>query len=135
MKLKKITPVIVVDAIEPCLEFWVDRLGFTKTVEVPHEGALGFVILNHSPTEIMLQSRASVEADVPGTLANGAAKDGVGLFIEVEGPLDPWVAKLRGMAIAVERRTTFYGADEIGVHAPDGPLVMFASFAGANPAE
>lgn len=74
MKLKKITPVIVVDAIEPCLEFWVDRLGFTKTVEVPHEGALGFVILNHSPTEIMLQSRASVEADVPARSSTAPRK-------------------------------------------------------------
>jgi len=129
MTLKRITPVIVVEAIEPCLGFWVDRLGFTRTVEVPHGEALGFVILNHGSTELMLQSRASVEADVPALVAGGTAKDGVGLFIEVEGPLDPWVEKLAGMEIAVERRKTFYGADEIGVHAPDGPLVMLASFA------
>lgn len=131
MTLKKITPVVVVDAIEPCLGFWVDRLGFTRTVEVPHGDALGFVILNHGSTELMLQSRASVEADVPALIVGGTAKDGVGLFIEVDGPLDPWVEKLKGMEIAVERRKTFYGADEIGVKAPDGPLVMFASFAGA----
>ena len=28
----KLTPVLIVDAIEPCLLFWVDRLGFTVTV-------------------------------------------------------------------------------------------------------
>ena len=97
MTLKKITPVVVVDAIEPCLGFWVDRLGFTRTVEVPHGDALGFVILNHGSTELMLQSRASVEADVPALIVGGTAKDGVGLFIEVDGPLDPWVEKLKGM--------------------------------------
>ena len=30
--LKKITPVLMVEAIEPCLPFW-DRLGFTKVAE------------------------------------------------------------------------------------------------------
>ena len=41
MRLKGLTPVLVVDAIEPVLGFWVDRLGFKKTTEVPHEGRLG----------------------------------------------------------------------------------------------
>ena len=41
----KITPVLFVDAIEPGLPFWIDKLGFTKTVEVPGEGGLAFVIL------------------------------------------------------------------------------------------
>lgn len=43
MKLQKLTPVLMVDAIEPVLDFRVKRLGFTKTVELEHEGHLGFV--------------------------------------------------------------------------------------------
>ena len=46
LTVQKLTPVLVVDAIEPCLSFWVDRLGFEKTVEVPEGNArievLGF---------------------------------------------------------------------------------------------
>ena len=45
VELKKLTPILTVESIEPSLPFWVDALGFTKTVEVPHEGALGFAIL------------------------------------------------------------------------------------------
>ena len=30
--LKKLTPLMMVDAIEPCLGFW-ERLGFARTVE------------------------------------------------------------------------------------------------------
>jgi len=41
----KITPMIYAPAIEPELKFWVDQLGFTKTVEVPDGDKLGFVIL------------------------------------------------------------------------------------------
>jgi len=32
MRMKKLTPVLFVEAIEPCLPFWTERLGFTKTV-------------------------------------------------------------------------------------------------------
>ena len=43
-----LTPILVVDEIEPCIPFWTERLGFQKTTEVPHEGELGFVILERS---------------------------------------------------------------------------------------
>jgi len=56
--MKKLTPVLYVDAIEPCLPFWVDRLGFSKTVEVPHENAIGFVILARDGLELMYQTWA-----------------------------------------------------------------------------
>ena len=56
----KITTVLYMDAIEPALAFWVDRLGFTKAVEVPEGDRLGFVILHHGSSELMLQTRESV---------------------------------------------------------------------------
>lgn len=42
--MKKLTPVLAVDEIEPVLPFWIERLGFEKTVEVPQGDRLGFVI-------------------------------------------------------------------------------------------
>ena len=35
MNVKRITPVLLVNEIEPVIPFWVDRLGFAKTIEVP----------------------------------------------------------------------------------------------------
>jgi len=35
ISMKKLTPILLVKEIEPSLPFWVDRLGFKKTVEVP----------------------------------------------------------------------------------------------------
>ncbi len=55
----KITPNLIVDRIEDCLPFWVDRLGFETTVQVPQGDRLGFVILKRELIELMLQSRAS----------------------------------------------------------------------------
>jgi len=126
MKLKRITPVIVVDAIEPVLAFWVDRLGFTKTNEVPHEGHLGFVILERDGIELMYQTVASVAADV--SALKGVPLRGTMLFIEVDN-LDEIEKKLAGVTYVVPRRTTFYGSQEVIVREPGGNTVNFAQFA------
>ena len=121
--MKKLTPVIMVQSIEPCLPFW-DRLGFTKTAEVPEGGRLGFVILAKDSVEVMYQTHESVEKDaaglVPRTHGHGAA-----LFIEV-GDVESVARALEGIEIVVPRRKTFYGMDEIGVREPGGHVVMFA---------
>lgn len=35
MKVERITPILFAENIEPCLEFWVEGLGFEKNAEVP----------------------------------------------------------------------------------------------------
>ena len=50
--INKVTPVLVVDAIEPVLPLW-DALGFARTAEVPHGAGLGFVILSADGVEVM----------------------------------------------------------------------------------
>ena len=59
----KITAVLIVEEIEKSLEFWVDRMGFTKTVEVPEGDRVGFVILVRDGAELMMQTLASVRKD------------------------------------------------------------------------
>ena len=34
MNVKKITPVLLVEEVEPYVQFWVERLGFEKTAVV-----------------------------------------------------------------------------------------------------
>ena len=122
--MKKLTPVLVVDEIEPCLPFWVDRLGFAKTVEIPEGSRLGFVILTKDDVEVMYQSRESVEKDVPALVPK---RDGhaIGLFIEVSDVAAVERA-LKGFEVIVPRRKTFYGMDEVGVREPGGNAVVFA---------
>jgi len=110
--MKKLTPVIVVDEIEPCLPFWVDRLGFEKTAEIPEGSKLGFVILRKDDVEVMYQSRESVEKDVP-TLVPARGGHSTTLFIEVSDVAAVERA-LEGFDVKLPRRRTFYGMDEIG---------------------
>ena len=132
--MKKATPIMTVEQIEPCLPFWTERLGFEITATVPHEDRMGFAMLQNGSVELMYQSRASVEADLgPKTveagypdLATQMAEGMSTLFIEVDA-IDPVVAALEGADIVVPRRQTFYGMDEIFVRAPCGTLVGFAA--------
>jgi uncharacterized glyoxalase superfamily protein PhnB len=124
--MKKLTPVVFVEEIEPVLPFWVDRLGFEKVAEVPHGDALGFVILKRGGVEVMYQTRASVAADVPA--AADTPMRGSLLFIEVEN-LDEVERALAGVPPVIPRRKTFYGSDELIVREPAGNMVTFAQFA------
>jgi hypothetical protein len=124
MELRKVVPIIVVEAIEPCLSFWTDRLGFTPVVEVPHEGRIGFVILAKDGHEVMYQSRASIAADAPGVAAS-AQGHGIVLYLDVDD-INAVERMVAGLEVVVPRRTTFYNSEEIFVRAPCGTIVGFA---------
>ena len=125
-EMRKLSPLLTVEAIEPCLSFWVERLGFAKTVEVPDGSSLGFVILAKDGVEIMYQSRASVAKDIPPMVSSAAgAMPAMGLFIEV-GDIDAVEQSLSGIPHVIPRRKTFYGMDEVVVRDPGGYVVVFA---------
>ncbi len=122
-----LSPILAVEAIEPLLPFWTGRLGFTLAAQVPHRGALGFVILQQGSVRVMLQTRASILEDVeavhailePGT---PILFFGVRSIEETREALEGWGPVL------VPLRETWYGAREIWVQSPEGAVVGFAEF-------
>lgn len=129
MSVKRVTPVIVVDRIEPVLPFWVDRLGWEKTVEVPDSahGGLGFVILVKDGAELMFQTWASVSEDAGASVFPSQPRDHTPLFIEVTDLADVQ-RRLGGQGVIIAERTTFYGARETIVRTGYGQVVTFAQF-------
>jgi uncharacterized glyoxalase superfamily protein PhnB len=128
---KKLTPIITVEQIEPCLPFWTDKLGFEVTVTVPHGEHLGFAMLHSGDVEVMYQTRASIDADLGATGAiKGLGRELSGstatLFLEV-ARLDEVIDALGETEVVVPRRQTFYGMDEVFVRPPCGTLVGFAA--------
>ena len=126
MSVKKITAVLLVDEVEPCVKFWVDRLGFEKTAEVPDGDRVVFAMLQKNGAEIMYQTYDSVEKDHPhpGLLER---KGPTFLFIEVDD-LAATKAAMEGAEMVMEERATFYGSREIGVRDPGGHVITFAQF-------
>lgn len=125
MKMKKSTVVFYVEDIETCLPFWEERLGFEVTGTVPHGERVGFAMLEKGGVEVMYQTRASMEDDLPALAEKPTG--GAFVFVEVED-LDDVEESLDGIELVVPRRQTFYGTDELVVREPGGNVVTFAEF-------
>ena len=128
INVKRITPVLFVKEIEPALPFWVEKLGFTKAIEVPHGKKIGFVALQKGSTELMYQTYASVAEDLPSFAE--IQKGPTFLYIEVDN-LDAVVSALKNSKIVQPERTAFYGMREVGFQEPGGHYVTFAQPAAA----
>jgi uncharacterized glyoxalase superfamily protein PhnB len=125
-QIKKSTPVLFVDAIEPSLPFWQERLGFDRPVEVPDGDRLGFAILTNGVVEVMYQTVAMLKKD-SAAHASQFRDDKSFLFVEVDD-LEAVISALSGFEVSMPRRETFYGSTEIGYREPGGHFVTFAQF-------
>jgi uncharacterized glyoxalase superfamily protein PhnB len=123
-EVKKITPILFAEELEPSIQFWTEKIGFRKTVEVPEGNKIGFVILEKNGLELMYQSFASVDKD---NAATGAAvrKGPSFLYIEV-ADIDAAMSAIKGAEIVMPMRTTFYQAREFGIKDPVGHYLIFA---------
>lgn len=126
--MQAIVPNLIVPSIEDCLPFYL-ALGFEKAAEVAHPpdgeagSPLGFVILKHGATELMLQSTASLALDVAPL---GDDRYRSVLYVRVTS-LEPIRAALKERERVVPERTTFYGARELIVRDPAGNALFFAA--------
>ncbi|MGB6833279.1 MAG: VOC family protein [Candidatus Acidiferrum sp.] len=125
MNVKKITPVLLVSEIEPIVPFWVDRLGFTKTIEVPDGSKLGFVAFQKGSVEVMYQTYASVEKDAPPAMAASARKGPTFLYLETDN-LDTVLASMKSVPKVMPEHTAFYGMREFAIQDPAGHFITFA---------
>jgi hypothetical protein len=128
--IKKVTPLLIVNRIEPLLALW-DALGFARAAEIPHADELGFVILSRDGVEVMYQTFDSVRGDEARVLEGPRAIGAAAVFIEVDD-IEALAALIpTGSDVIVARRTTFYGSTEIVIRDGAGNVITFAQFAPA----
>jgi hypothetical protein len=122
---QKQSPVLLVDAVRPCLAFWTG-LGFQCVAEVPGpDGEPQFALLVRDGIEVMYQTRASVQAECPAALAAPRGHS-IALYFDVSD-LDGVDRTLAGLTRIAERHRTFYGTEEFSVREPGGAVVTFAT--------
>jgi uncharacterized glyoxalase superfamily protein PhnB len=124
LKVQKITALLFAEEIEPSVKFWVERLGFTKAIEVPDGNKLAFAALQKENLELMYQSYKSADDDL-GAVVQSVRRGPTFLYVDVEN-LDQLIAAMKGVEVTMPVRTTFYGSKEIGVKEPAGHIVTFA---------
>src|SRR5437879_11815832 len=113
VKVQKITALLFAEEIEPSIEFWVERLGFTKAIEVPDGNKLAFAALQKDNCELMYQSYKSADDDL-GSVVQSVRQGTTFLYVDVDN-LDDLIAAMKGVEVTMPVRTTFYGSKEIGV--------------------
>ena len=131
LSFDSLTPVLIVERVEPTRAFFCDRLGFTEVVNVPHGEGVGFSILQKDGVEVMVQSHASVLDDVGHDAARAvnetiSGRGAVGLYVRVSD-VELVVPAVADADVIVPLRKTFYGMHEIAVREPGGHAVTFAS--------
>ena len=122
MNIKRNTPLLVVDAIEPLLPLWRDQLAYAVLVEVPHGEHLGFALLARDDQQVMLQTRASLLEDCPEVAALAPT---FLLYTDVDS-LDEAMRAMAQAERLIGPRTTFYGAREAFFKTASGHVVAFA---------
>ncbi|HYL38265.1 MAG TPA: VOC family protein [Bryobacteraceae bacterium] len=127
MTVKRMTPNLYTDDVQACVKFWVDRLHFEKTKEVPDGDNLAFAALQKGNIELMYGSYASLERE-PGDVARSFQRGTGFLFLEVDD-LDAVLAAMKGVPMVAPMHRTFYGSTEFTVKDPAGHLITFAQFA------
>jgi len=125
-QLDHMAPVLVVERVEPCVAFWVDRFGFEVKHEVPwHDGSVFFASVVKGGIEIMYQTRVSVAADSPqaGELPGRSSV----LYFTVPD-LEVVERATAGTPVFKPRHQTPYGSTELYLREPGGHVVGFAQF-------
>ena len=131
MNVKRITPVMFVQDVEPCVKFWVEGFDFHTAAEVPDGDKVAFAMLQKGNVELMYQSYASADKDVGTRISEVVRKGPTFLYVEVDN-LDATISAVKGAEVVMPKRKTFYGSTEIGIKDPAGHYVTFAEF-GATP--
>jgi uncharacterized glyoxalase superfamily protein PhnB len=125
LTVKKMTANLYTDDVAACVNFWVDRLHFEKTMEVPDGAGLAFASLQKGNIELMYGSYASLDKE-PAT--SHAYQRGTSfLFLEVEDVEGIYEA-MAGAPVVAPIHKTFYGSTEFSVKDPAGHLITFAQF-------
>jgi len=125
MKVKRVTAVLLVDRVEPTVDFF-RLVGFEASIEIREGNGVGFAMLERDGMQVMVETRDNERESAALRAVTKQSRSAL-VFLEVDD-LDAVVDALRATPVLVDRHSTFYGADEITYTEPGGNLVTFAQF-------
>lgn len=125
MKLKTITPNLMVEDISQTLKFYEDVLGFKLNRSVPDEAPYEWASVKTGDVELMFQARSSLSEDMP--IFEGKAIGGtLTLFIRIQGIQELYDRAHQQVELVQDLFETFYGMYEFSIKDPNGYVLTFA---------
>ena len=120
----KQAPTMIVDKVEPTMNFMIDRLGFAKAMDVPGEEGLSFAMMVNGNVEIHIQTRSSASKDCP-YFKNSTNPPSSFIYIDVEDVRSLY-ENLKNADVLVPIEKTFYGATHFFIREPGGHVFGFS---------
>lgn len=125
MKLKKITPNLMVEDISQTLKFYEEVLGFELGRTVPDEEPYEWASVKAGDVELMFQARSSLSEDMP--LFEGMPIGGsLTLFVRIQGIQELYDRAHQQVELVQDLYVTFYGMREFSMKDPNGYVLTFA---------
>ena len=121
VKVLKVAPTLIVQKVEPTVEFLENHLGFTKFVEVPGDDGLVFAMMVNGAAEIHVQSHASAIKDMP-CFSDAQMPAASFVYLDVED-VRALYEQLKSMDIVLPIEKTFYGATHFFIREPGGHIL------------
>lgn len=123
---ESITTNIMVKSVEDTLDFYINKLGFVKVLNVPMEGdVFDFAIVKKDNITIMFQEQNNLEEEYP-TLKVDEIKPTFTLFITVKNVNDVYLELKDKVDIAKDLHKTFYGKDEFAIFDNNGNILTIS---------
>jgi uncharacterized glyoxalase superfamily protein PhnB len=124
-QFKSLSPNLIASDVNKTVEYYTKTLGFSLIASVPETGVYNWAMVMRDGITIMFQSLPSMQEDLPQLKITSKGSLGT-FYIKVIG-LDTLYESLKEKTeIAVDMRTTFYGAREFAIKDLDGYYLMFA---------
>jgi catechol 2,3-dioxygenase-like lactoylglutathione lyase family enzyme len=136
MKVKSITPNLLVSSVKESVEFYTEILGFKYVMGVDDNKELylkydknqelGFAIVQNEINQIMFQEISNTNADLDLDLSIDKKITNAIIYIEIDG-FDDFYEEIKDKTeIVNEPRHTFYGMKEFYIRDNSGNIVGFA---------
>jgi len=120
----KQAPTLIVEKVEPTMNFMISRLGFKKVIDVPGEEGFSFAMLENGNVEIHLQTRVSAGKDIP-YFRSSTSQPSSFIYIDVEN-VSALYDQLKDVDVLVPIEKTFYGATHFFIREPGGHVFGFS---------
>jgi uncharacterized glyoxalase superfamily protein PhnB len=126
MKIKRLTPELVVQNIKESVDFYVNMLGFELKNSVGEDNMVwANVMWPDSDIGFMFMTPASMGEEI-AEFTTKPIGGSVVQYIEIDG-LDELYEKVKGkVEVVAEKHTTFYGSKEFSIKDNSGYVLMFS---------
>lgn len=126
MKLKSLTPNLMVNDVEETIEYYTDILGFTLLKTVPEKGELDWAMVKRGDIVLMFQSKKSLANELP-RLKGEKPGGGLTLYIQVDSITELHEELYHNeVEIISDLESTFYDTTEFTIVDVNGYILTFS---------